>query len=127
MSCNWIQRQFDASRFTGGGSMVWTVTGANVFTDAYVVEGKTVTYTVTVGGTTTSGTASSELRIALPTGMKVMRDVNTVCRLHDGTSASVGYLKVNPTMSYIRISNFDVTPLALGVFSVFGQITFEIE
>jgi hypothetical protein len=110
--------------------MVWTVTNGNVFTDAYVINGKTVTFTLTIGQTTLSGTASNEVRVALPASMKVMREVNTVARLGDvvAGTAILGYAKVGPAASYIRITNFDVTnlPLTTG-FGVMAQITFEIE
>jgi len=126
MSDNWIQRQFDAANFTASGSMTWTLpTGAT--TDAYIVQGKTVTYSFELFPSTTAGTAASELRITLPSSMQVLRTMNNLVRLYLGAAAAEGYFRVGPAWNYIRITNLDVTALPLTTsFGVSGEITFEI-
>lgn len=129
-SCNWIQRQFDATRFTASGSMAWTVEAGDVVTDAYIVNGKTVTYSLVLSSSTLSGTASNEVRVTLPSKLVVMRTMSNVVRLFDTTNnAYVGYAYVTPGVDYIRISRLDFGPFTLVTngFGIHAQITFEIE
>lgn len=128
MGRNWIQRQFESSRFSASGSMAWTVEAGDVITDAYVMSGTTVVYSIAISSSTTSGTASSELRIALPTSFKVMRTVSALVRLFD-TSAVVGYAQVQPDWTYIRITKLDASnfSLATNTVTVQGQIVFELQ
>jgi hypothetical protein len=129
MADNWVQRAFDATRFTASGSMTWTVDQGDVFTDAYIVIGNTVIYSIVISGTTTTGTASTELRITLPSFMTIMRTMDSVVRLFDGTNAFTGYAHVTPGLDYIRVTKFDVSnfPLVANGIAIQGQIAFEIE
>ncbi len=126
MADNWVQRQFDPANFVGTGSMTWTLPSGPT-TDAYIIQGKTVTYSLELYPSTTGGTASNELRIILPSSIQVLRTMNNLVRLYLGSSAAVGYFRVGPAWNYIRITNLDLTNLPLtSSFGVNGEITFEI-
>lgn len=128
MSQTWIQRQFDPSRFTASGAMAWTVDASDVITDAYIVQDRTVSYSIVLSSSTTAGTASTELRIALPSSFRVMRTMTSLVRLHDN-AAVVGYAQVQPDWTYIRIMKLGASNFALvsDTVTVQGQIVFELQ
>jgi hypothetical protein len=129
MAENWIQRWFDATRYTASGAMTWTVDAGDVVTDAYIVHGNTVTYSVIIANSTTAGTASTELRIALPPGLIVRRPIDSAVRIFDGTSGQPGYAHVVPGVDYIRFTLLGPSnlPLVANGIGVNGQLVFEIE
>jgi hypothetical protein len=129
MSDNWIQRSFDAARFTASGAMTWTVDAGDVVTDAYIVLGKTVIYSLTLANSTTGGTASTELRVTLPSTFSVMRTMDSMVRIFDGTSGLAAYAHVVPGVTYIRFTllNPNNLPLVTNGIGIQGQIIFEIE
>lgn len=125
--CAWVQFPFDAAAFTASGSMTWTVEAADVVTFALTRIGRTVIVSFEVTGTTLGGTASTEVRLALPSAVVPLRGMSNNVRLFDGGTGISGYAHVNPNGTYIRVTKLDASNLTLGtnVFGLQGQIAFE--
>jgi hypothetical protein len=61
-----ITPAYAAGDYTASGSMTWTVEAGDVTTFGYLQIGKKVYFSVALSNTTVGGTASTQLRIALP-------------------------------------------------------------
>jgi hypothetical protein len=128
-SCPWTQLEFNAANFAASGSMTWTVDGGDQLTYAYTIVGKTITLSIVLASTTTGGSASSELHVALPPGVAVMRTMANLMFLSDGASFRAVLAHVAPGVAYVRITNLDFSNFSLvsNALGIQGEITFEIQ
>jgi hypothetical protein len=136
MGCNccepgpWVQMPFDSADFTAGGSMVWTVERGDVSTCAYQKLGKVMIFIFSISATSTTGTASNELRIALPPNTIIMRSTQNPIKFLLGTNVAIGTVFASQGLTYLKLVQLDSTvnfPLLTNSLDVHGQITFEIE
>lgn len=67
---NWVTPAFDAARFTGDGTITWTVDGADRINERYARLGSLLLWQVVVRTSSTGGTASSQLRVTLPDNLR---------------------------------------------------------
>lgn len=61
-----VRPAFDANRFRGTGSLVWTVASGNVYEEWYTRQGDLLTWSLTLSGGSTSGSGASHITVALP-------------------------------------------------------------
>lgn len=86
----WTKIPFDATKFTGNGTMTWTVVQTNMINWSYRTIDNVVSLVVSFGGTTTGGAANTDLNVQLPQAIAArVTAVGVVCRAQD-TGASIG-------------------------------------
>ena len=89
--------------------------------------GGTVIASVVMMNTTTGGTASNELRIAMPPGLTVARNGVAMIRLRESGTPTMGYFNVRANLPYIAVIKQDGGNFALSsAVDVLGQIAFEV-
>lgn len=87
---SWTQVPFNASDFTGNGSMTWTVAEGDVIVHQYLVIGKVMHFLFDVNTTTVGGTPSTFLRIAMPGGFTLAAFPRTPIVVDDNTTLGTG-------------------------------------
>lgn len=102
----WTAVPFNAGNFGAAGSMVWTVEAGDVLQNRYLLQGKTLFWSVYLFTTSLSGTASAQLRINLPiagANAATTRYLMPVGYIGDGGSNVSGYVET-AAATYIGIS-----------------------
>lgn len=124
----WESVRYEASKFTGSGSMTWTVDEADVTTLVYRYHGSTMTVFFVLAGTTVGGTPSTALRIAIPRGLSAKRTIHGVYRADDNGTVAAALCKVTDGDRFIEFfRNIAGTGnWAAGTSGVSGQMTFEV-
>lgn len=83
----WNNVGFNASDFTGGSSMIWTVEASDVITFKYMIVGKMMVLIITIRGSEIGGTPSASLVIRIPSGFRARGETSV---LGDGLDNAVG-------------------------------------
>ncbi len=73
----WISVPFNASDFSGSGSMTWAVDSADVPVHEYLLSGKVLMINYIIQNTDVGGTAANSLQVAIPAG----HTAQTSCRM----------------------------------------------
>lgn len=112
---------FNAGRFTGTGSLVWTVESGDVLEDVYDIQGTELMYSIRLAATTLSGTTSNITRILMPDELRATE--YSVMKAGFSTEANV-YLQLNPTATQIEVvnANGNYTLVADGFWVYVGLI-----
>jgi hypothetical protein len=124
----WMVPAFQAATFTAKAPMIWTVDNNANLTWAYTKIGNTVIASFSVGGTSLTGTANEELRIALPAALSVARIAAVTVRIADNGTHVVGWATMAVGVNYIAIRRLDNSNFQLSTngTNVNGQIIFEV-
>lgn len=126
----WTDVAYDAGNFTAKGSMTWTAENADQVSYKWTLLGKTMIVSFTLNSTSVGGTASDELRIAIPGGY-LARNSDTLgaIRAYDNGTDTVGFCGVVAGAGYIRCwrGGFSNWALSTNNTSVQGQAVFEIQ
>jgi hypothetical protein len=69
---NWTTPTFDATRFTGDGTVTWTVASDDRVFERYGLLGDLMHWTLQIALSSTGGTASPTLRVYLPDGYRLV-------------------------------------------------------
>lgn len=77
----WITTPFNASDYTGNGTMTWTVIAANVITDRYRVSGNSLMWLLRVDNTNAGGVLNTELLRKIPGGFTTTVSVPYFARI----------------------------------------------
>lgn len=124
----WTTPAFSAGNYTGSGSMTWTVDAGDVTTFAYMINGKMMTVSFYIIGTTIAGTPSDTLRIVIPASKTATKTMSAPCSISDNGTPNAGAVRVVASGTSIEITRDDNANFtaATDATSVTGQITFEI-
>lgn len=128
----WTAVSFSAGNFTASGSMGWTVASGDQITYRYALVGKTMTLAFWLDTTTTTGTAASELRIAIPGGFTAAADYSSTYDYLDTTAgfSGSGPARVLSGGTYVSLfRNLAGTTWAINTDSIYvrGTIQFEVQ
>src|SRR5262245_12667315 len=96
----WTVPAFQAATFAAKSPMIWTVENNANPTWAYTRIGNTVIASFILASTSLTGTATEELRIALPAALTVARTAAAPVRIIDSTHV-VGWASVAVGLNYI--------------------------
>ena len=100
----WTDLSYAATRFSGSGSMTWTVDSADQKSLMWRYVGKdTIELQWTISGSDVGGTASTELRILLPDGLKASHYMNATHWYTDAGTEGIGWVGVLPGDAFIRL------------------------
>lgn len=89
---HWTTPVFDAKRFQGDGTITWTVASADRVTESYAVLGDVMLWTLQIGTSSTGGSASTELRVALPDGYRLTGKTYQAVAYASDNSADPGHV-----------------------------------
>lgn len=125
----WIVPVFAAGNFTANGTMTWTLAAGDVNTFEYRLVGKTMTLAFDLVTTTVGGVLANELRITIPAGKTVAKNMWNPVFLSDNGTRATGVAVASAGVTYIAISRTDAANFAAAADTtqVRGQITFEIQ
>lgn len=99
----WKDQPFDATHFRGGGTMVWTVTGADVGVFRYMVMGRTLFLNLFTDTTTISGTATTYVQVRLPGGYTAAQvSLHPFHQVQAGTG-TVSVCQTTPGDPYLKL------------------------
>lgn len=124
----WITRTFAAGNYTASAG-TWTVASAT--RDAYLLKGRSLTFSVTVTGTTSG--APVTVKVALPTAgtsafTAAASDFTTYYVQGNGSGgAEGGYANVTAASTVVNYQRFANTAFGAGTVTVDGVFTFEIQ
>lgn len=123
----WTNVAYAAGNFTASGAMTWTVTAAQQITYGYTLIGKTMVLRFLISPSTTGGTASTDLRIAVPAGFSAVGTSQLTYAYFDGTAWAIGHAITSATYITLRRVDNGATnwPLSAGI-DVRGVLTFEV-
>lgn len=108
----WLVPPFTAADYTGSGSMVWTVAAGHVVDCRYRLSGRTLSWTLLIVGSTTSGTAAAQLTRVIPGGFSAAAQHVSPIVLYAG-SHMLGY--ADHTATAIRLyRDFMTTTIPIG-------------
>lgn len=117
---------FAAGDFTGSGSMTWTVASGDVGQDAYVVNGKEVTYYFRYFDTTVGGTVSTQLQRAIPSLLTPLNDIcyGTCVIIDSGGARTVGAVLVAGATLILAFQKIDLSnwTLSTNTTTIEGQL-----
>lgn len=126
----WVSPPYDASNFSAGGSMTWTVDRTDVTTYEYFLNGKAMVVAFNLSFTSVGGTPDQLLRIAIPGGFIPYRTVQNLMMYNNNGSADgwgrVVAVKGQPTLWLFRPDNAPWSASA-NKTNVSGEITFEVQ
>jgi hypothetical protein len=126
---HWMDVPYSAGNFTANGGMTWNVSAGNVIFNRYTVIGKTLIWLVYIEGASLSGTAGSQLYLALPSGCVGVyrRGVSPTTQLYDG-GYHRGWVRVNTNNTSVILEQDPPAAYALnsGVTYVEFSISLEI-
>lgn len=119
---------YDATAFTGSGSLTWTVTAAQQLTFQYTLIGKTMLLAFNFSSTTVGGVADLSLRVRLPDQFSSAHNVYNPIVLVDAGTAALGFAVsvvgvANPQLQFNRA---DGANFSLGTTSVRGMVAFDV-
>lgn len=126
---DWINPTFDATIYTGGNSLVWTVTAGQQERFGYMRVGGTLFMQIRVNASTLSGVADPELRVRLPLGLKSTMNHNGVFNWYVNSVAGFGSWDTEIDDTFIRFANgFPSTNWALNANLTFivAQLFLEV-
>ena len=124
----WTDLPSVATRFTASGTQTFTVTAGNVQVLKYAQVGLTTTIKFAILGASVGGAASPELRIALPTGVRVKTRADAPYISLDNGTYAVGWVLATANVDYLIFyrdppgANWTASAGASGMF---GEIAFE--
>jgi hypothetical protein len=109
--------------------MTWTVTAGAITTNRYTLIGKTLTWTLYIGGATTlGGSAANFLYLTIPGGyLANVQAAVPAGRVYDGTGWHVVACLLNAASATATLGIFDGSNFALGSGYVQVTMTFEIQ
>ena len=128
---SWTSPAYSAGNFTASGSLTWTVEQADITTYAYTLVGKTMTVVFFIESTSTGGTASNILQIAIPGSFTAAKRMSmpTLWYADAGGANAVGRAEVVSSGTVIRLTKMDNSNwsnAAANNTDVHGMITFEV-
>lgn len=128
MAVNWTTPTYNAANFTGGGSMVWTVSSGSVVTYLYkMLDARTMLLAFSITATQTSGTMSTSLKVAIPEGFLAMKVVRAALHYLDAGTRGTGYLSLSTGAAVVDLRKIDDSAWSSSTgTSVHGQIEFEV-
>lgn len=124
----WTNVAYSASDFGEDGTTdVWTVDAGDVLSNKYVLNGKTMTWQVSItGAALTGGDVCDQIRINIPGGYSTSGAYTAPCYLASGsTHYADAYLSL--TTDKLYISRLATAEIANGDLAVFFTITFEVQ
>jgi hypothetical protein len=115
-----------AATLSASGAMTWG--GGAAPTLRYSINGHTMTIAYVLTGTAVGGVVGTELRIALPTGFAVAKQMQQTNILTNNAVSAFGFASVDPGQAYIRLfrDSTGATNWTAGATNVSGEITFAI-
>jgi hypothetical protein len=125
----WIDVPYDAAAFWAKAPMQWVVPPEAVRTYAYVLQGRTMTLSFTISGASVQGVTANELYLRVPDDYLPARSVVNAIWIGTSGYKEMGYARTHrglPMVVLLRASEVNYGPETAG-FSVFGQITFEVQ
>jgi len=125
----WTPVAFSAGNFTASGAMTWTVGSGDQVTYAYTLLGKTMTIAFALNTTTVGGTPDTELRIAVPGGFTINRDMfNPIWTIDNGVEGT-GLVWAASGTTVLRCYRPGRTNWAAATDAtyVWGEIEFEVQ
>ena len=126
----WTSVAFSAGNFTGDGTITWTVGSSDQETYAYTLIGKTMTVAWRLVSTSTGGTGSTSLQIAIPGGFTTAKQIESTHWYNDnGGGWTAGIVEVAASATKIALfkANFAAwSNASTNNTGTFGQITFEV-
>jgi hypothetical protein len=123
---HWQDVPYSAGNFNASGGMTWTVSAGNLIFSRYTVIGKTLIWLLYIEGASLSGTAGSQLYVALPPGCVGVskRGVVATTQLFDGVHFR-GWVRANTT--YVIIEKDPPAALALNTGLTYVEFTISLE
>jgi hypothetical protein len=126
----WINVPYSAGNFTSPGG-TWTVASGDMATNAYVLRGRTLTWTFRLSSTSTT-TPGGELRIALPGGFLAAHSVISggIYVIDNNTTGLEGYWNISATTdTFVRLGKTTISNWAASsdATDVGGTISFEVQ
>lgn len=100
----WITPAFSAGNYTGSGSLTVTVDSGDVTTNRYRLDGSKLTWMVELSSISTGGTASTEIRAAIPGGFTMAgSEIITPAPMQDaGAAFAVGMNVLSNGNAFVR-------------------------
>ena len=129
----WITPSFSAGNYTATSAGTWTVASGNVITRAYRLQGKTLTTSWYLNGTTITGSTASTTGLVMSSGSyggfttaKTMLNVTT--GINGGGVNVACYAQTSAGATSIQINQLTVGQWinSAGLTNVYGQLTFEV-
>jgi len=130
---HWTSVTFASGNFTASGSLTWTVESADQVVLAFTLIGQTMTISFIIDNTSTGGSASNTLKIAIPASKTATGRVEVVCFTDDagGGLSAGGIVLVTAGGTTIDIfkdaTGANWSNAAVNNTDVRGQITFDVE
>ncbi|HTV03198.1 MAG TPA: 6-hydroxymethylpterin diphosphokinase MptE-like protein [Luteitalea sp.] len=125
----WIDVPYDAASFWAKAPMQWVVPPEAIRTYAYVLQGRTMTLSFTISGASVQGVTTNEIYVRIPDDYLPARSVVNAVWIGTSGYKEMGYARTHrglPMVVVLRASEVNFGP-ETGGFSVFGQITFEVQ
>lgn len=120
---------FDASIFTGNGSMTWTVAAGDRTTFAYAIIGKTYLLSFQLSATTVGGTLNTALQIALPGGVTPSASSLQLFLYNDNAGGlTVGFVTIGAGITTITLQKLGLAnwSAAADTTAVYGRLVIAI-
>lgn len=128
---DWINVPFNATNFSGSGSMTWTVTSGEVLTNKFILTNRSLVWSLQVSLTSVGGTLSNVLILAIPnsyqsndSNVSMMFAVDNSTRV---VAFGVNSFSVNTQVGVVKLdgSNWNASTLASSVEC--GNITISLK
>ncbi|WP_396626142.1 motility associated factor glycosyltransferase family protein [Luteitalea sp.] len=125
----WIDVPHDPATFIARAPMAWEVPESAVRTYAYVRNGKTLTLSFTITGSTLHGGGVNELYLRIPDHFVAARSCVNAIWVGSANYREAGYARTHAGLDVVVLFRASEAPFGPdpGGFSVFGQITFEVQ
>lgn len=125
----WTAVAYNSGNFTHS-SGTWTVDVGDQLTLRYTLNGKTMTLTWYLVTTSVSGTAGTELRIAIPGSFTANARISNALLAIDNGAVTMARADAQAGVTYIRIVRQDGanwSNASTNATEVYGEITFEVQ
>jgi len=99
----WIDVKYDATRYTGSGSMTWSVDAGDQFLFGYRLVGDDCKVQWRIKTSDVGGTASNRLLIRLPEGIRPLRRTSSVHYYDNAGTEGIGLARLDSTLTKIEL------------------------
>lgn len=99
----WVDLPPDGGRYSGSGSMTWTVEAGDQLLMAYRIAGDSCLVAWRIATSDVGGTASNRLQIRLPEGVRPSRRVSGVHYYDDAGTEGIGRARLTSDLTQIEL------------------------
>lgn len=125
----WTTQAFNAADYTANGAMTWTVAAGDVTTNAYIINGKMMTWNFVITTTTVGGTPDTTLIMTIPGSKVSTKTAYVQLKVDDNGTGETGFAFVGAGGTTLSIQRANGGNFSASVNATFiaGQITLEID